>query len=655
MRDMVRAHQRELANAARELSESGLTTVQNVDKILDRAAVGVKNSVDLLLESVKNLSEGALDQLVGSDEVQQAKDLVNTYQEALTLVENRLHTLEDIKNRVRELSAEEENEYNVLKKTSSAITQTAKGVTAIGASLENAQKLAKRGDVQENVIRQKAKHMIESVTKNLGSTMTELVTAIGDVVIGSFTAATRHLLQRGFGGSQIAAGAFGAIKTQIAGFQSGALVSSATAAENLGALAGQFGTTKVGQSNQIAANQLGVYGLSSEQSSKLVSTLARVSGFSQNAAKSALEFSRGLSAASGVPVGLTMQDMAENAQLLANAANRIPGALARATIQARQFGVSVGGVEGIANRLTGDFEGALESQAELQTIMPGLDFTRLNLASEFGSTADVEKELKRLFSGIDIGKQPRSIRQLIERAMPSLSEQELVNLGNKTAPGAKITAGPAATYSDATQTAETALLGFATSVKVSTAAILAFSAAMISVGGLGGIGSLLRSGLSRVVGGGAAAIGGEAVAGGAGLLGAARTIGGTALGAVSGGLTAGLVARHFGQTGIGAGLGGAIGGALGQAFIPIPIVGAMIGTALGGLAGGGIESLISGKHETPDANTPDGSQQAPVAVDTTKLERKVDELIALMRSGGIAVYLDSKKVSESLVNAHRYS
>jgi hypothetical protein len=92
--------------------------------------------------------------------------------------------------------------------------------------------------------------------------------------------------------------------------------------------------------------------------------------------------------------------------------------------------------------------------------------------------------------------------------------------------------------------------------------------------------------------------------------------------------------------------------------------------ALAGIAGGasniqgmpGILNMFSGAGDAglggtvaglPGLNVTGGSS-TQVTVDTANLEGKIEQLINLMRSGGIAVNLDGRKVSTGLMEANRY-
>ena len=201
-------------------------------------------------------------------------------------------------------------------------------------------------------------------------------------------------------------------------------------------------------------------------------------------------------------------------------------------------------------------------------------------------------------------------------------------------------------------------------------------------GGVKGIGSsLLKGGLSKLGGAkigatigsiipGAGTIVGGLIGGGLSKLantGIGRAIGGfvskTPIGKIAGG-----VGKAIG------GIGKKLGGLFGRKKkkeptppTPAPLdVGGMAGLAgMFGMGAAGMPAILSMFGGAGDAGLaarigmiPGGSaaggQSQPVALDTTNLESKIDQLINLMRSGGIAVNLDGRKVSTGLLEANRY-
>lgn len=242
-------------------------------------------------------------------------------------------------------------------------------------------------------------------------------------------------------------------------------------------------------------------GISPEDAAKLSAHMYRVSGYSATAASQMTNMAKAMATANGIGEADLLGEMAANANLLSNAANRLPGALAKAVIESQKMGVSLQGAEGFANRITGDFENYLDMQAKLQTVMPGVDMTNVMLASQYGSTDDVMQSLRGTFGGMDIGRMPRSIRQMITGAT-GISEEELVNYGKAGSSSRTVGLTTAATPTGAAQAKEredrwkeaAAAFGM-NAIKVSLGIIAAAAGAVVAGRVFGGV-------LSRLTGGG---------------------------------------------------------------------------------------------------------------------------------------------------------
>ena len=248
---------------------------------------------------------------------------------------------------------------------------------------------------------------------------------LGGVLVA--VAAQVVMMQRalaGFDVIQRVGGMMGSITTSITDIAHGILLSPAmqamirmTGTREFGGPAPAAIRTELARTTQL--------GINTEASARLEGMMYRVSGYSQNTAINMSKTVIAMARVNRVGADDLMRELAANAGLLANAANRVPDSLARAAIQAQRIGVSMQGAEGFANKITGDFDTYLEMQAKLQTVMPGLDLTNVMIASQFGSTGDVIQAIQGAFGGRDIGQMPRSIRQMIT-STTGISEEELV-------------------------------------------------------------------------------------------------------------------------------------------------------------------------------------------------------------------------------------
>jgi hypothetical protein len=202
----------------------------------------------------------------------------------------------------------------------------------------------------------------------------------------------------------------------------------------------------------------------------------------------------------------------------------------------------------------------------------------------------------------------------------------------------------------------------------------------IKGGGVKGIGSsLLKGGLAKLGGAKIGAAIGSVIPGAGTIVGAllgtgisklANTGVGKFVGNILGKTPAGAVARRVG--GAIKSIGGKIGGFFGRRrrkesapSVTPTDVGALAGIAggtsniqgmpdilsmFGGAGDAGLGGAVAG---LPGINVTGGSSSS-VVLDTKNLEGKIDQLINLMRSGGIAVNLDGRKVSTGLMEANRY-
>lgn len=223
----------------------------------------------------------------------------------------------------------------------------------------------------------------------------------------------------------------------FANLRQGVFTSPADAARTRAAFARNIGTTNLGLGITREAERLVGRGIDPEAAAKVSYQVYRLSGFSAETAKFWNNTALAMAKANNIPIGQAFQELAQHVNLLANAANRVPGALERAVFNAKRLGVNIESIEGIANRLTGDFETYLDTQARLQTVIPGFDLTGVMIASQYGSTDDVTQALQAQLGGRDIGSLPRSIRQMISGAL-GISEAELVNMGKGAGPGMEI-------------------------------------------------------------------------------------------------------------------------------------------------------------------------------------------------------------------------
>jgi hypothetical protein len=142
--------------------------------------------------------------------------------------------------------------------------------------------------------------------------------------------------------------------------------------------------------------------------------------------------------------GLTSKDAMEaigkNGELIARAGTRFADSFAKAAIESKKIGVELSKVNQVGDNIIGNFEGFLESQAELGAMGFGFDTSRLAEIAESGDTGALMEELRSQLAmtgkdltdlrrseqlalssafGIEIGELQRMAGQT-----PELSEQQ---------------------------------------------------------------------------------------------------------------------------------------------------------------------------------------------------------------------------------------
>lgn len=289
----------------------------------------------------------------------------------------------------------------------------------------------------------------------------------------------------------------------------------------------------------------------------------------------------------GLSAGQAIQFAANNADLLAVAGDKYADSLFRAAAESKKIGINLRDIEKFANSIVGDFEGSLESFAELSALGVELDFNQLAQVAATGTSEEMQNLLQEQLSLAGItGEELQRNRQvrLALTQTTGLDEATILRLaGVAGKPGEETLSEQQLAAAKETNTILGRLLEqfgglggiFSKSVSVLTTiattasifyqAYLARSLAqMVPGGGIGALGNLgVGAGLIAGFGGGAAVA--------------------TAMGTTP---TTGMFASGIGTT-IGAVIGSMI----------APGIGTAIGASLGGVAGGAIAGMTAGKAE----------------------------------------------------------
>jgi hypothetical protein len=137
--------------------------------------------------------------------------------------------------------------------------------------------------------------------------------------------------------------------------------------------------------------------------------------------------------ARGMTPKVALEVITKNAELIARSGLRFAESFARAAASAKLIGVDLGKVDQVGDNIIDNFEGFLESQAELGAMGFGFDTSRLAQLAETGDTGTLFNELRTqlAMTGKDINNLRRSERLALESAF-GINISELQRLAGGT-------------------------------------------------------------------------------------------------------------------------------------------------------------------------------------------------------------------------------
>jgi hypothetical protein len=224
------------------------------------------------------------------------------------------------------------------------------------------------------------------------------------------------------------------------GKDQGVAVTREDFAKAFNAQAAQFGSVNAKtlgpQSIIDVAETMRVYGLGADEAARLQRNIGRANGYSKTMTHNVYETVKAFAKVNDLNPADVMKDLAENSEAYARYASRGAQSLLEATTRARQLGVTLESTETFANRLVDDFEGSLKMQAELQTVIPGIDLSGVTYAAQFGGPEQIQHALESAFGAAGLQRlstAPRSIQNLISRSTGmSLSDIQGLSTGTPT-------------------------------------------------------------------------------------------------------------------------------------------------------------------------------------------------------------------------------
>lgn len=298
--------------------------------------------------------------------------------------------------------------------------------------------------------------------------------------------------------------------------------------------------------------------------------------------------------------GLTSKDAMEaigqNSNLLARNGTRFAASFARAAADAKKIGVDLSKIDQVGDNIIDNFEGFLESQAELGAMGFGFDTSRLAELAEGGDTGALMEELRSQLAsqGKDLTKLRRSEQLALSKSF-GLSMEELQRMAGPTGGSGEKTLSPEELQQDSNKSltklvniAEVMAAALGTAVTLLT--IISSNTAMSGLKNIissGGIRNAARNTLSAArsrIGGGLSSMRGSGLGARIGGMGTLARVG-TGLGVgVAGGLMSagGEKLKEAGYTKTG----GAV-ATLGEVakYAGIGMMFGPVGAAIGGLVG----------------------------------------------------------------------
>jgi hypothetical protein len=176
--------------------------------------------------------------------------------------------------------------------------------------------------------------------------------------------------------------------------------------------------------------------LPAEQGAKFLGTMYRIHGYNADRAEQVSKYVIGFARRNDINAKQLLSTMNQHFEDFASSAKMTAKSFATAAADANRIGISMSRWTGLADRLVGDFEGALVSQAKLATMFPGMNMDEVMFASQFGGVEDVQNAVKEMFQASNITSEnfanmPRSFKMALKNEL-GMSASEIASiLGDK--------------------------------------------------------------------------------------------------------------------------------------------------------------------------------------------------------------------------------
>ena len=187
-------------------------------------------------------------------------------------------------------------------------------------------------------------------------------------------------------------------------------------------------TTDIAEATVAVAKFSAMLGTSEEDSAKLFTTMNRTLGVTAKAAPEMLKFAKNMSEASGVPLGLALEDIKGMSEETAAVFAGQPKKLLEATIQARGLGLTIDQINKGLSGVT-DVQSTFNEQARLSALLGRrVNLLKVNQLKMEGKGAEAVKEFNK-----QVFKSTTAAGQLAEfNEMGVIRQQEIIKASKQT-------------------------------------------------------------------------------------------------------------------------------------------------------------------------------------------------------------------------------
>lgn len=257
-----------------------------------------------------------------------------------------------------------------------------------------------------------------------------IIAAIFKAILGSYREALRATVEVGLDASQRGRQIAKATSVVAQAAKEFSLLSLEDVVRSADALSSRLGTVEISNTLIKASAQLSrSLNVSAEDAATVLEYFTRLGKQVPEAAEYSTTLIKATALQNEFNAGLAIRDFAANTANFAKSAKTGAVEMTKAVIQARQLGVALSTISGIADNIVSNFEGALEAQATIGAFAPGFDMSGLLVASQFGTDEDIGRELQSAVQsmGMEFDQLPRSFKLAISSSL-GVSVQELGNL-----------------------------------------------------------------------------------------------------------------------------------------------------------------------------------------------------------------------------------